>query len=110
VTLKLLQNEVTDISARENFKRIESYLRDLPLLRGQFEFFNFILAAPSYPATVAFRHNLGFVPKDVITTSVIGGTVTWDYRSATKDTISASISALADVRCFIGTHSEGRTT
>jgi hypothetical protein len=109
MTLKLLKNEVQDTYSRENFKRIEDYTRDLALLRGNFKFFTFELSAKTYPATVIFRHNLGFAPKDILPTSILGGTVTWNYSLFSIETISATISAPVTVRCFLGRYGEERT-
>lgn len=104
-----LIREIPEKLSRENFKRIETYIENLPLLKGQFNFIEQTLSDGSYPATVRVYHSLGFAPKDILVTSVIGGTITWDYASATTEYIEASISAETTFRAFFGTYAEGRT-
>jgi hypothetical protein len=112
VTLqRLYRKEIQDPYARENFNRLESYARDLPLGKGLFKFLTATLTAKTYPATVSFAHTLGFVPKDVIQTSVIGpGTLVWEYADFTRDEVFATISDSVTFRAFFGSYSEGRTS
>lgn len=114
MSLKLLQKEVSDEVAQENFRRLESYLREDPLGKGEFKFLTATLQSqanpPAYPATVSVPHDLGFVPKDVIQTSVIGlGTLSWNYANFTKTHLSATISNSVTFRGFFGSYAEGRT-
>lgn len=96
-------------AVRENFRRIADLFRDDPLLKSEFVFLTATLSAPTYPATVNLRHRLSFVPKDVIMTSLVGGTLTWIYENFNADYLYATISAETTFRAFVGTHAEGRT-
>jgi hypothetical protein len=107
--LRLLKNEIEDPKVQENFQRLEDFLRDFPLSNGVFKFFVLALTAASYPATVRVPHTLGFAPKDVLQTSVIGsGSVTWVYSQFTKSELVLSISGPVTVRAFVGSYAEGR--
>lgn len=115
MTVRLLQNDIEDPGSRENFRRLEGFLRDEPVLRGNFAFREFSLSASSYPATVRVKHNLGFVPKDVVQTSAVGsgglsaGMVVWEYAQFTATEVVASIPDAVTFRGFFGSYSEGRT-
>lgn len=105
--LKLLYKDIKDPATSESLYRVERVLNNTPILQGIFEFREFTLAAPTYPATVSIPHKLLFVPRDVIQMSIIGGTVAWLYDRFTQTALVATISAPAVVRVFIGTYSEG---
>ncbi len=110
MTVKLLQKEIKDPTAQENFRRLENHLREQPLLKGEFQFLTGTLSAKTYPATVGFVHSLGFVPKDVLQTSVTGpGTLTWEYADFTRTQLFATISDRVTFRGFFGSYAEGRT-
>ena len=81
-------------------------MNTFPFNKGNFEFREFMLSAPAYPATMSVPHKLSFVPRDLIQTSVIGGPVTWSYDQFTPLSVVVTISAKAVVRCFLGTYSE----
>lgn len=105
----LLLDGIDDPKVQENLRRVSDFLRECPLLKGDFSFYELSLSAPTYPATVRYPHSLGYVPKDVLVTSSTGGTVTWNYASFTRTHLSVTISAAATVRCFLGSYAEGRT-
>lgn len=105
--MRLLYKDIKDASTSESLARVEAAWNDEPLLKGRFQFREFTLAAPSYPATVSIPHKLLYVPRDIVQTSIIGGTVTWQYQKFTQTALVATISAPTVVRAFIGTYSEG---
>lgn len=105
--VKLLYKDIKDAATSESLARVEDVLNTTPLLKGIFQFREFTLAAPTYPATVFIPHKLLFVPRDILQTSIIGGTVAWLYERFTQTALVATISAPAVVRAFIGTYSEG---
>lgn len=101
---------VKDSVARENFERLnESFLGD-PLLKSNFKFFEVTFEAESYPKTVGFKHGLGFVPKDVITTNSLPGTPNWKYDQFTRTHIYAEVWVPTTIRFFLGTYAEDRTS
>jgi hypothetical protein len=107
--LNLFIKDIKEIKIAENFRRVADFLRDDPFSRGRFDFYKFDLKLPSYPGTVEIPHHLPFIPTDIITTSAVGGDITWLYDSFTSDKLYADITASVRVRAYIGAYSEGRT-
>lgn len=106
--LKLLINDLKDYHEKENFRRIQDGFNQNPLTKGSFKFFaaTFGLPTSTYPLTTTLVHNLGFLPKDVLQTSVIGGTLTWNYSAFTDKLISVTVSAQTTARFFLGRYEE----
>lgn len=97
--------DMQDPYARENFKRLSSFLAEFPLFRGEWEFFTINIGTAVTDLNLA--HGLGFRPLDVIQTSSIGaGTLTFNYSSFTDETISITTTDACTVRCFIGAYKE----
>lgn len=97
--------EIVDKFSRENFKHLDRTLYGMDLLKGQFVFFEKHLSATSYPSEVVIQHDLGFIPQDIIMTSVINSktaTVYWLYAKFTKTTITVEINEAVAVRFFLG--------
>lgn len=110
-TLKLNLVEIVDRFVRENFKKLDDYLRSDVFRKGSFQFYEFEVAsdtAHAYPAVVAVRHNLGVEPKDVIVTSVSPDTVTATvkYDSFTRTKLSFRVSAACTIRAYVGRYGE----
>lgn len=100
-------HEVPEEHTREDFKKVQSYLADQDLLKGDFKFFEKDFSFSAYPQTIFFRHGLGFHPTDVLQTSVIStGTVTWNYSSFTPEFLSITLTASAKIRFFAGRYRE----
>lgn len=98
--------EVGDPYIRDNFRRLDNFLRDFPFAKGEFKFFEIVITGAV--TNFDFLHNLGFLPKDVITTNVSNNaTVTWKYDSFTTTTVRLTTSAACTIRAFIGTYREG---
>ncbi len=105
--IRLLYKDVKDPATHESLNRVEAFLNDISLLKGQFQFREVVFTAGSYPATVKTFHKLAFVPKDVLMTSVIGpGTLTWEYGQFTRESLVATITNKVTARFFVGTYSE----
>lgn len=104
--MKLLITEIADKWVRENFKRLQDFLRDEPLLRGNFQFVEFTVSSA---ATHSVPHRLGFQPSEVIPLYVTPDTVsvTWKYDSFTRTTFSVTTTGACTIRAYIGRHQEG---
>lgn len=101
----LFRKEIEDEFSQENFRRLGDYFKDSPLEKFQFKFFEI----PFTMAVTNFRypHNLGFSPKDVITTFVSGGaTVTWNYDSFDSSFLDITTSGPTTVRALVGRYAE----
>lgn len=106
-TVNLLENTIEDPAARENFSRIKIFLRDTPLVKSGFVFKE--LTANTAGVTLDFKHNLKYIPKDVILTSVNPSTAvaTFEYESFDATFIRYSVTAPCVIRCFVGTYEDG---
>lgn len=98
---RLLLNEMTDEYVKENFIRIQDFVRIYDLLNSKFQFFNiFVTQAVT---NFKFAHNLDFVPLDLIQTSVIGaGAITWNYDKFDRKFLDLTTTGAVAVRGFIG--------
>lgn len=97
--------DVDDPQARENFRRIDSFFREDTNLKG-FQHFEIVLEAAV--TNKKYPHNLGFTPKDVIVTSLIGaGAITWNYELFDSENLDLTTTGAVTIRAYIGTHVEG---
>lgn len=98
--------EIPDDYARENFKRIDRFLNETSLLKGQWKFFEItILGAVT---NLKYKHLFKFIPKDVIQTSLTGaGALTWNYSRFDRDYLDLTTTAACVIRCFVGSYDEG---
>jgi hypothetical protein len=109
--IKLLFNEIADKIVRENFKKLDDFVRDNVFRKGNFLFMELRLAsdaAHAYPATVSVRHSLGSKPKDVIITALSPDTVTVTpkFDSFTRTHLYFTISAAVTLRGYVGRYGE----
>lgn len=107
-TVDLLENRVEDPNARENFSRIKIFLRDKPILKAGFVFKE--IQADTAGVYLKFKHNLKFIPKDVLMTSVIpsASVVNWAYESFDDTFVTFSVTvAPCTIRAFFGTYQDG---
>lgn len=107
--IKLLVKEIRDIYVRQNFESINKFLLDLGIGSAKFQFIEITFTE----AKTHFRlpHRRGFVPKDVIQTSLKGtGVVTWHYELFDREFLDLSASGPCVVRAFVGSYQEGSTS
>lgn len=98
---RLLMNEITDEYVKENFIRLQDFIRFYDMLNSRFQFFNIYVTAAS--TNFKFAHNLGFMPLDLIQTSVIGaGAITWNYDKFDSTFLDMTTTGAVAVRGFIG--------
>lgn len=98
---------------RENFQKIDAYLKAEPFRKGRFKFIEKQLAADTaeiaggYPVTRQFLHGLGFQPKDIIQLSVTNGAaIVWQYAQFDRNYLSLTFSADCTVRFYVGRFEE----
>lgn len=105
--IKLLVKEITDELIRENFKRLQKELTvNQVILKGEWKFFelNFTEAVTNFK----YPHKLGFVPKDIIQTSLIAeGALIWNYELFDSENLDITTTEACVVRAFIGSYLEG---
>lgn len=107
MSLKLYTVEVSDEISRENFFRINNYVREDNLRKSRFRFFEFsVLSAVT---NLKIPHKLTFTPLDVISLSVRNSDatiVTWHYDDFDKTNVVVSTSGPCTVRIYLGRYEE----
>lgn len=98
--IQLRLTNIQDEPTRGALESMRDSLNAQELLLADFRFFSIITTAAV--TNMVFTHNLGFIPTDVILTRLSGGTVTWNYDSFTKDTVSLTTSAAVNLRFLLG--------
>lgn len=97
-------SNIDDLITRKNFITISEFINDQGILRGKFKFF--IVTVTGAQTKFKFSHNLGFMPQDVIQTSVIGsGAVTFNYSIFDSTYLYLTTTGTVTVRFFAGVYS-----
>lgn len=103
--IALFTTEIADKWIRENFRRLKDLIRDDPFFRGRFKFFQ--ITVDDIVTERQYRHGLGYVPKDVLTTSISGADIIWHYDQFTSTHVVFSTSGATTIRAYIGRYEEG---
>ena len=104
--LKLLLERVEDKLVQDNLRKVEGYVRELPLTQDNSRVIEltFTGAVTDY----LYPHQLKFVPKDALTLRKTGaGAITWNYEDFDRENISVTTTGACVVRALIGTISNG---
>lgn len=97
-------SRIEDKYVREAIELLyDAFDRDQQLLRGQWSFRTITLEGA---ATHTFKHNLKFVPKDVLILSYTGSAPTFNYSSFNNETISITTTGDSTIRCFLGAYED----
>jgi hypothetical protein len=104
---KLYVSQFDDPYLQQNFKSIGEVFSSIPFLKGQWRFYEFEIKSTG--SNIKIPHNLGFQPKDIFVTSVINGTITFNYSSF--DNVNLDLNATVStspmtVRAFVGRYTE----
>lgn len=102
---RLNLDKVPDSVVRDNFRIISEEFRKNPFLLGTWRFLEleFLSAVTNFK----YQHRLGFTPKDVIQTSVVGaGSVTWNYSSFDRTNLDITTTGACTVRALVGSYQE----
>lgn len=106
-TPKLAITEIVDEYIRKNFEKLADYIKKENPLKG---FRSFEVKFEKTEANKKFSHGLGFVPKDVFLTSILGtGSVQFNYANFTATeldlTITGTVSTAVPttIRFLVGT-------
>lgn len=101
--IKFSFNNIDDQYIRENFERLTKFIQNQGILRGEWQFFEIV-----FPAAVThYRvpHNLGFQPKDILQTSLIGaGSITFNYTLFDATYLDITTTGACTVRFFAGSY------
>lgn len=97
---------IEDQYAREGMQYIWEFLKDQPLLRGQWE--QFELSFDAAVTNEKINHNLGFVPKDIIITKEDPlGTVTFNFDDFTDQLFDITTTGAVTIRFYGGRYEPG---
>ena len=101
----LLIKEIEDKWVRENFQRLQDFIRLEALFKGNWKFLEITMTAAV--TNRDFEHGLGFQPKDVIQLSLTEG-VTWDWKYSrfTPTTVRFTTSGAGTIRALVGRYEE----
>jgi hypothetical protein len=81
-------SSISDVYIRRNFEKILAFFNAESPLDG----FRPLALSFTAPGTYLLKHGLGFTPKDVIQTSLIGaGTVVFNYSQFTATELSVTV-------------------
>lgn len=99
MALNLYIREIEDYFLRENFRKTKDFIGLQPILNGDFKFFEIVITGNK--VNFKFAHNLSFVPKDIIQTSVVfsgsGGTLTWNYKNFDASFLDLTTNAMSSI-------------
>lgn len=102
---EFIVKNIKDVYIRENFKRLNLFFQNTPFLKAGFTFFE--LSFKTAVTNEQVLHGLGFLPLDVIQTSVKGGsTITFNFDKFTDKYLDITTTGACTVRCFIGTYKQ----
>jgi hypothetical protein len=97
-------SNITDRFIREHFDFLRRFFDEDLFSNFRGKFYTLTYTANG---TYTFNHSLGFLPRDVVQTSVKNATVVWNYASFTDTVVSFTISAISgtcEIRAFVGTY------
>lgn len=101
--------EIEDYFLRENFRKTKDFIDVQPILNGDFRFIEIVITGNK--TNLKYAHNLSFVPKDVIQTSVVfsagAGALVWNYSKFDATFLDLTTSGMGatdtcTVRALIG--------
>lgn len=100
-----IYKDIKDQYTRETFKRLQDFLENFQLFKGNFKFFEFPFDKAVTDQIVP--HGLKFIPTDIIETSQKGpGVLTWDFDKFDRDNLVVTTTGACTVRAFVGAYRE----
>jgi hypothetical protein len=104
--MRLALTEILDPFIRNNFDKLQTYLRTFGLGLARFTFFEIVI--PGAVTNYRYPHRIGYLPKDILQTSKTGaGSLTWNYELFDKDYLDITTTGACTVRVFVGNYQEG---
>lgn len=100
--ITLLIKEVADQFVQENFKRLRDFINRNNLIQSELQIFE--VSFTGAKTNFKFKHNLKYLPKDVIVLSVSkSATVTFNFDLFDDEYLDMTVSAACKVRFLAGT-------
>lgn len=101
MAIEISYDRITDPLVREALQKVEEYLNDFDVLKGEWKFFEITFSGAV--TNFKYPHNLPFIPRDIIQTSKTGsGSITWNYAEFDKDNLNITTTGALTVRALIG--------
>ena len=99
--------QIEDVWVREGMQYLYERLLAEAIISSRFSFFEYTFDGAV--SDIQVRHNLGYIPKDIIVTGVNpqAGAFTYKAELSTTSTITVSTSAACVVRLFMGNYTDG---
>lgn len=107
LTPDFILKDIEDEYVRENFNRLNDFMRAFPLFKGSFKFCNLVFDRALTNQKIA--HGLGFKPTDVLVSRVLGpGILTFEYLDFDDKSLVITTTGACQVRAFIGAYREDK--
>lgn len=107
--LDLRTENIEDLNTRDSFREVEEYLQVQDILQGQWRYFEVEYSVQQNSAR--FRHELNFVPRDIIVTCIEGDQrISWIYPDFDLEYIYLDVSGPVRIRGFVGKYDDNRTS
>ena len=99
--------QIEDVWVREGIQYLYERLLAEVIVKSSFSFFEYTFTDAVTDEQV--RHNLGFIPKDIIVSGVNpqSGAFTYKAELSTTSTLTVSTSGACVVRLFMGNYTDG---
>lgn len=103
--IDLILKDITDKHSRENFTRLSRYLSTQTILNGEWEFYQ--IEVPGAVTDYKFKHNLKFIPKDIIVLSIDGHkNIDFRYDLFTHQHLVFSTGGAVCIRLLAGSYTK----
>lgn len=107
--INLIENNIQDPNAQENFRRIKIFLRDTVLLKTGFFFRTFDVPA-GFLTNFKYKHSLDFVPKDIFVSALSNNAgVIWHFETFDKTYVYLTVTAPTTIRAYFGSYKDDNT-
>jgi hypothetical protein len=98
--MKLPLSIIQDPQVRQILQQIQNEYNSNPLNRGTIK--PFTITESGVVTNKSFFHGLGIVPSDVIITRLKGASITFDFDSATNETIRYTTTGASEAHILLG--------
>lgn len=103
--IELILKDISDKHSRENFTRLNRFLSNQTILNGEWEFYQ--IEVPGAVTEFKFKHNLKFIPKDIIVLSIDGHkNIDFRYDLFTHQHIVFSTGGAVCLRLLAGSYTK----
>lgn len=102
--IKYYLEQLTDRYTRDNFEKTQTTLNKNAINSSEFKHFS--LSIDQAHTHFKYKHNLGYVPKDIIQTASTGSAVTFNYKLFDNEYFDITTTGSCSIRFFAGRYQE----